>query len=162
MFKNENKGIVLKRVWFVRPDKTRAWPLYLREMTRAMPSSSRPCYINPYKPSRLKTIPLFCKYSRPISDFKSFEDRYLHKENLYQMYQPENMFPCLPTIHHDIFYLNWLTIDIVDKTIISNIYQPANNMLEVLRVTTILSLHDISNINKRYIMIYSYNILIFV
>ena len=29
----------LKRVWFVRADKTRAWPLFLRGMTGTMPSS---------------------------------------------------------------------------------------------------------------------------
>ena len=60
MFKNENKGIVLKRVWFVRPDKTWAWPLFLRGMTRAMPSSFHlnngraRVYIKLYKPSRFK------------------------------------------------------------------------------------------------------------
>ena len=54
------KVLFLNLYWFVRPDINTGWPLFLREMTRAMPSSFHlnngraRAYIGPYKPSRFK------------------------------------------------------------------------------------------------------------
>ena len=69
MFKNDNKGIVFKARLFVGPDKTRAWPLFLREMIRAMPSSfhlNNGCarvLSGCTNHLALKTVPLFSNYN---------------------------------------------------------------------------------------------------
>ena len=55
----KNGVLFLKLAWFVRPDINTGWPLFLRGMTRAMPSSFHlnngraRVYIGSYKQGKL-------------------------------------------------------------------------------------------------------------
>ena len=93
MFKNENKGIVFKARWFVRPDINMGVIIILvwREMTWAMLSSFHlnngraRVSIRPYKPPRFKN---------------NLYSLFLRREKL-----PQNYVGVSPTVNTNVFSL---------------------------------------------------------